>query len=264
MDWIEVNGATLRYDVQGSGPRTIVLVHEMGGTLESWDEVVPRVVASGRRVIRYDTRGAGLSSKIRGTGSIEAMADDVAALLDALTISNPVAIAGIAVGGAIAIKFAARHTARTSALIPMGPATGIPAERRAATLAAADAIERDGMRASVEAGMAATYPERLRTDPARFARVRAQRMGNDPASYAAIFRMLAGLDMTEDLASIRCPTLVLAGTMDGLRPPAVSEPVANAIRGARFKALETAHFMASQTPELVAGALLEFLDKTGA
>ena len=35
MDWIDVNGAALRYDVQGEGPAGLVLVHEMGGTLES-------------------------------------------------------------------------------------------------------------------------------------------------------------------------------------------------------------------------------------
>ena len=39
MDWIEVNGTALRYELTGSAGRTIVLVHEMGGTLESWDGV---------------------------------------------------------------------------------------------------------------------------------------------------------------------------------------------------------------------------------
>jgi 3-oxoadipate enol-lactonase len=37
MNWIEVNGTSLRYDLSGSGPTTLVLVHEMGGTLDSWD-----------------------------------------------------------------------------------------------------------------------------------------------------------------------------------------------------------------------------------
>lgn len=264
MPFADVNGAALRYELSGAGPGAIVLVHEMGGTLESWDDVVPLLVASGRTVVRFDTRGAGLSEKIRGTASIDAMADDVAALLDTIGITGKIAIAGIAVGGAIAIRFAARHAARAAALVPMGPATGLPPERRAAMLASADATEREGMRGTVEAGMASTYPVALRGDRTRFERVRAQRIGNDPGSYAAIMRMLAGLDMKADLAAIRCPTLVLAGTMDGLRPPAVSEPVAKAIAGARFKALETAHFMASQTPELVAGELRAFLDEAGA
>ena len=60
MNWIDVNGAALRYDLSGAGDPTIVLVHEMGGTLDSWDHVLP-ALSRGRRVLRYDTRGAGQS-----------------------------------------------------------------------------------------------------------------------------------------------------------------------------------------------------------
>ena len=35
MDWIEANGASLRYDLSGSGPETVVLIHEVGGCIES-------------------------------------------------------------------------------------------------------------------------------------------------------------------------------------------------------------------------------------
>jgi len=41
MDWIEANGASLRYDLSGSGPETVVLIHEVGGCIESWDEAHP-------------------------------------------------------------------------------------------------------------------------------------------------------------------------------------------------------------------------------
>jgi 3-oxoadipate enol-lactonase len=259
MPWIETNGAALRYDIAGTGPHTIVLVHEMGGTLESWTDVAPLLTTKGYRVLRYDMRGAGLSEKARAPLSIDTMADDAAGLIDALGIEGNVAIAGIAVGGAIAIRFAVRHAKRTAALVAMSPATGIAPERRAAALAAVDAIERDGMRPGIDASLGPTYPSELRTDADRFRTVRAQRLGNDPASYAAIYRMLAGLDMSADLARITCPTLVLAGRLDGLRPPALVETVARAIPGARFEVLETAHFMAWQTPRAVADALTDFL-----
>ena len=41
MNWIEVNGTSLRYELSGSGKATLVLMHEMGGTLDSWDQVLP-------------------------------------------------------------------------------------------------------------------------------------------------------------------------------------------------------------------------------
>src|SRR5256885_11777783 len=107
MQFIEVNGVGLRYELTGSGNRTVVLIHEMGGSLESWDEVVPRLAAS-RRVLCYDTRGAGLSEKVRGALSIDTMVDDLAALMDALGMTGRVALAGVAVGGAIALHAPAR------------------------------------------------------------------------------------------------------------------------------------------------------------
>lgn len=262
MPFIEVNGTALRYDLTGAGPTTLVLVHEMGGTLDSWDWVLP-VLSRGRRVLRYDTRGAGLSEKIRGAADIDVLADDVAALLDALDIPAKVAIAGVAVGGAIALHFAARHAARTAALIAMGPAVGVPADRKAAIAALADAMEANGMRAGMTAALANSYPDVMRGDSARFDSVRHQRLGNDPASQAAIYRMLNTMDLSADYAKIACPTLLLAGRHDGLRPPASVEPLVARIRGARFQALETAHFMAAQTPELVAGVMNQFLTEHG-
>lgn len=262
MPFLEINGAALRYDLTGSGPKTLVLVHEMGGTLESWDDVVP-ALSAGRRVLRYDTRGAGLSEKLRGTASIDVMADDIIGLLDALGLDGKVAIAGIAVGGAIAIHFAARHANRTAALIPMSPAVGMPPERRAATATAADALESNGVRPGMDPVLQATYPPVLRGDMARFDRVRCQRLGNDPGSQAAIYRMLNAMDLTADYPKIVCPTLIIAGRHDGLRPPATVEPLAKLIAGARTVVLETGHFMSQQTPELVAACMTDFLDAAG-
>src|SRR5260370_18838129 len=99
MDFVELDGVALRYELSGKGDRTLVLVHEMGGSLESWDDVAPRFAES-RCVLRYDARGAGLSQKVRGVLGIDTMADDIAALLDNIEVSGKVALPGIAVGGA--------------------------------------------------------------------------------------------------------------------------------------------------------------------
>jgi 3-oxoadipate enol-lactonase len=263
MNFIEANGVGLRYELTGSGERTLVLIQEMGGSLESWDEVAPRLAAS-RRVLRYDTRGAGLSEKARGALTIDTMVDDLAALADALGITGKMALAGVAVGGAIALHAAARLPQRISAAVVGSPATGIAPDRRAAVLERVARLERDGLRSSVEDSMANGYAPELRGDPARFAAFRARWLGNDPASYAAIYRMLAGMDLTDELATIACPVLVLGGSLDRVRPPALAEPVARMIPGARYQVLETGHYMAVATPELVATAIGEFLDEIGA
>ena len=263
MSFIEVNGVGLRYELTGSGERTLVLIHEMGGSLESWDEVAPRLATS-RRVLRYDTRGAGLSEKVRGALSIDTMVDDLAALVDALGIAGRIALAGIAVGGAIALHAAARLPQRICAAVVGSPATGVASDRRAAVLARVDRLEREGMRSAVDDSMANGYAPELRTDAARFAAFRARWLGNDPASYAAIYRMLAGMDLQAELAGIACPVLVLGGSLDRVRPPALAEPVARSIPGARYKVLQTGHYMSVATPELVAAAIGDFLDEIGA
>jgi 3-oxoadipate enol-lactonase len=262
MDYAEINGAALRYELSGQGAATLVLIHEMGGTLESWDDVAPRL-GHRRRVLRYDTRGAGMSEKLRATPGLDGMSDDVAGLLDALSITGPVALAGVAVGAAIGIDFALRYPSRTAALVAMGPATGVSGDRRTATLERAELVERGGMRAIVEGSMAAAYPAELRGDTARFERFRARWLGGDPASFAAINRMLTEYDLTPRVGGIECPALVMAGLHDRLRPPDLVEPLAAAIPGARFRVLDTGHFMAWQTPELVAAAIDGFLDGLG-
>jgi 3-oxoadipate enol-lactonase len=97
MNGSDVNGTSLRYDRSGSGIATLVLVHEIGATLDSWDQVLP-ALNNTCHVLRYDTRGAGLSEKIRGKVTFDDMADDLAALLDATGITGKVALAGTAVG----------------------------------------------------------------------------------------------------------------------------------------------------------------------
>jgi 3-oxoadipate enol-lactonase len=263
MNYIEANGAALRYELSGAGEKTLVLVHEMGGTLESWDEVVPRLAGS-QRVLRYDTRGAGMSQKIRGTLHIDTMADDIAALLDALGINDKVALAGVAVGGAVALHFAARHPQRASAVVAGSPATGMAADRRAAALERVAKMEREGLSGAVEDSMTTGYAVELRNDPARYARFRARWLGNDPASYATIYRMLANTEMQDELRTLRCPVLVIGATFDRVRPPPMAEAVAKTIPNARYVELPTTHYMAAATPELIADTIADFLKSVGA
>jgi 3-oxoadipate enol-lactonase len=261
MDFIEVNGTALRYDLHdraGPGAPVLVLIHEVGGTLENWDLVLPLLVGK-RCVLRYDTRGAGLSQKVRPPLSIDTMVDDLAALLDALGVAGKVALAGVAVGGAIALHAAVRRPERVAAVAVSSPAIGIAPDRRPGVLVRVERMEREGLHAVAES-LDAGYPPALRGDAARFAAFRARWLGNDPASYGAIYRMLAAMDLESELACIACPALVLAGALDGTRPPALVEPVARAIPGARYAVLETGHYAPVQTPELYAATLADFLD----
>jgi 3-oxoadipate enol-lactonase len=258
MNWIEVNGTSLRCALSGSGDSVLVLVHEMGGTLESWDGVMPALVNT-RRVLRFDTRGAGLSAKLGAPVTWDMMADDIAALLDAHGITGKVALAGTAVGAGIAIHFAVRHAARAAALVVSSPATGVEAARRQATLDRADAAEAQGMAGIVATSLANSYPPQVRHNAEEFRKFRARWLCNDPHSFAAINRMLANQDITGELARIACPTLVIGCRHDLLRPPAVVEPLARQVPGASYLEINSGHFAAVQTPGLMSQAIHHFL-----
>jgi 3-oxoadipate enol-lactonase len=210
-------------------------------------------------VLRHDQRGAGLSERPPGPLTIDAAGRDAVALLDALGITGPVVPVGTAVGGALALHLAACWPGRVRAVIATSPATGVPAAARQALLDKADDLVSAGTRSVVDAGLETGWPSPLRTDAARFALTRAQRLGASAEGWAATMRMLAGLDMTAQLGRIRCPALVLAGDHDLTRPPARVGSVAAAIPGAVFRTVASGHFMAIQTPELLAEEILRFL-----
>jgi 3-oxoadipate enol-lactonase len=200
-----------------------------------------------------------MSQKVRGELGIDAMAGDIAALLDALGIAGKVALAGVAVGGAIALHFASRYPGRTSAIAVGSPATGVAPDRRAVALERVAKIEAAGMAFAVADSMLNGYAPELRGDIRRFEQFRARWLGNDPASYATIWRMLAGIDMQDELTRLRLPVLVIGGSFDRVRPPTLAKAVADAIPGARYIEVPTGHYMAVQTPDLISDCIEQFL-----
>lgn len=258
MPWIQANGVSLRYRLQGDGPRVLVLLHEMGGCLESWDRVVPALCAR-FRVLRFDARGAGLSEKRRDAFGIDDLADDLGALLAALELPMPVALAGCAVGAAVALRFAARRPGRANAVLALAPATGLAPQRREAVLALAEQFERHGVRERVTQRFDHAYPAHYFDDPAQREQVLGRLLANDPHTYAATYRMLCALDMDADLAAIACPVRVVAGRHDTTRPAQDLEQLARRIGGAEFRVIDSGHAMPILSPAAVARELLDFL-----
>lgn len=258
MQWIDVGGTVVRYALRAGNGQPLVLVHEMGGSLNSWDRLLSCL--DGRPVLRYDMRGSGMSEKLRDVPYIEDLADDLVRLLDALGLTSPVAIVGSALGCAVALLFAARHPQRVSAVVAMSPVTEVPAVRRLSLLGIADRMEREGLRSMVDTSLATSYPAALIDDLEVFQQFRARWMSNDSASFALLYRMLADLDVRPALGLVRCPVLVIAGLRDALRPAELSKDVAAQIPGAELLHLAAGHFMHVQSAAPVAAALIRFLE----
>jgi 3-oxoadipate enol-lactonase len=258
MDWMEVNGVTLRYVVSGEGKENLILVHELGGALESWDDVLP-ILEKKFRVLRYDQRGFGLSEKSKGTLDINDMTGDIAGLTAGVGMDGPCHVAGTAMGAGIAMAYAMHYPERVKRLVLTSPATGTTADRAQQYQDRAKLVEESGMRASVEASLGRSYPDIFRKDPAKFAKYRCRWLANDPYGFASINRMLGSINLTEEGDKVTCPTLVVGGQHDAVRPPETAKAVANSIPGSQYVLAETGHFMAVQTPELFLQLALPFL-----
>lgn len=256
--WIETNGVSLRYELGGQGDELVVLMHELGGALESWTEALPAFQRH-FRTLRYDQRGCGLSEKVRGRIKIDDMVADIAGLLDALGITAPCHMVGFALGSSIAMAFAARQPGRVARLAVCSPVTSATAARRASQAQRADTVEREGMRSCADASLAISYPKVLRDNRARFETYRNRWLASDPYCFAAMNRMLGDMDLSPELANITSSTLVLGATHDTQRPPSLAKSVAEQIPGARFAEIETGHFSAVETPELFAEYVVPFL-----
>lgn len=260
MQFAVLNGAGMRYELRGQTGPVIVLLHEMGGLLENWDEVVPGL-ADSYRVLRYDYRGFGLSEKTSGALQIETLGEDLLALLDSLGFTEPVALAGCAVGAAIALHFAGRYGDRVSGVIAMSPAVDMEPSVRESRLEMLESVTRGGMRTIMDGALAAGYPQVLRDrNPERFRAFEARWLANDPESFAASYRMLIDMDITADIAAIRCRTLGVCGTLDTFRTPDYVRSILAPIPGVEFVTIETSHHQTAATPEEITAILREFME----
>ncbi|MDR5748734.1 alpha/beta hydrolase [Caballeronia sp. LZ029] len=257
MDWVEVNGTVLRYELRQGETLPTVLIHEMGGSLESWDTVWSLLPVN-QTLLRYDTRGSGLSEKLLEPPSIDSHVDDLAALLDASGLNEPVVLAGVAVGAGIAIRFAARYPHRVRALIAMAPACGVAADARSATLIRAQALREQGLRDVVPALLERTWPSPLQTDAARYATFRSRWLTADAASFSAIFAMLATMNLDDDIPKLPPRSVLVAGIFDELRPPQEIDRLVALAHHVQSIHVASGHFMQIQSPKWVATLIQEF------
>lgn len=244
--------------VEGAGA-PLVLVHELGGSCESFELIVPRLTAS-FRVLCYDQTGCGRTAPSTRSMSL---ADQTALLLDLIADTfgaRPCLIVGVAAGAAIAVTATLARPDMVAALALCAPALDVPAHRQAYLRERAARARAEGMAAIAEASLQRSYPPPLRRDEAAFARYRERFLATDPASYASANLALAEARIVERLPDIAQPCLFLAGRHDELRPPGEIERIARSVPAAEFAVVDSGHIMPMQAPAEMAEHLLAFFE----
>ncbi len=281
MPSIAANGLTLEYDTRGDpGHPVILLVMGLGVQMILWPEAFcDELAARGFRVVRFDNRDIGLSTKLDHLGTprialeaikyalhlplkaayrIDDMARDTAALLDALGIARA-HVVGASMGGMIAQNLAVMVPAKVASLTSIMSTTGrrrLPPPTSAARRALMTAPARQGdVEGATRRMMKLLRAIGSRTHPADEGYLRALCERHVRRSYhpPGIARQLAAIaasgDRTEIVKRIRAPTLVLHGDEDPLLRPPCGEATARAIReGGGAATLEVIRGMGHDLP----------------
>lgn len=255
--WATVNNVSLRYQFDGDGPNTLVLLQESGAPLEIWEEILPELQAPNRRILRYDMRGIGLSEKVRTPVTMQDQVDDLKALLDALNVQEPVVMIGGALGASIAMLFASQFPERVKALAVTSPSAQLKPRPPRARIN--PAVDPEGARAAEVRTKAVTYPEELRGNVQRWERYVAIKSANDPDSEILTEAVINTTGYADVLPRIQCPTLVIA-TSIFVRPVEEVKALADLIPNSEFMVVKTGHVPSFQTPELMAPIFKKFLE----
>ncbi len=262
------NGIELCYEIFGSADaEPMLLIMGLGAQMIHWDDYFCRQLAArGFRVIRFDNRDIGQSSKLTGgkrlgpvellklrflkipvaaTYRLHDMALDVIGLMDALGIKSA-HLVGASMGGMIAqevaISFPRRVRSLTSIMSTTGNPKLPPPTREAAAVLMApppktkeEYFERFAQTWKVL--RVGSFPQDEALDRSRAERTFER--GLNPAGVARQLRaILASGSRKERLASVKAPTLVIHGTVDPLVPPEGGKDTANSIPGAKLLMIE--------------------------
>lgn len=245
----------------GEGP-AVVLLHAFPLSSAMWLSQ-REALTSDYRLITPDLRGFGGSALGEDDPSLDAMADDVAALLDAKGLDR-VVLGGLSMGGYVTMAFLRRHRDRVSALVLADTkASADPEQAQANRERIAQRVLDDGNTSVlVEETLPTLTGETTKQRRALVqGRIRAFVESAPPAAVAWAQRAMATRpDSLVDLREVDVPALVIVGEEDTLSPVADAEAMAEALPNSRLvKIPHAGHLSAVETPEEFTTALGDFL-----
>jgi pimeloyl-ACP methyl ester carboxylesterase len=261
---VDLDGITIAYDEAGDGPHTVLLVHGHPFDRSMWRPQLPALASAGWRVLASDLRGYGRSTVVPGETPMEVFAADLMGLLDHRGIDRAV-VAGLSMGGQIAMECARRYPARVSGLVL---AATFPraetVEGRQARRAMADRLEREGLSGYADEALPLMIaPASLTSLPDVVAHVLSMMRGAPAAGAAAALRGRAVRPPYEEtLRRFDGPALIVAGTDDAFTTRGDVDAMHGALAQSELVWMEgVGHMPNLERPAAFNAALLRFLQR---
>ena len=250
----------LNYRLDGpQGAPVLVLSNSLGTDLGMWDAQIPAFTEH-FQVLRYDTRGHGQSLVSEGPYSIEQLGRDVLALLDALHIERA-HFCGLSMGGLIGQWLGIHAGERLNKLVVCNTAAKIG--EPSVWNPRIEMVLRDGPAAmaglrdaSIARWFTADYAQ---AQPEQVKRITDMLAATSPQGYAANCAAVRDADFRDQLAAIKVPTLVIAGTEDAVTPPSGSHFIQEQVAGAQYAEFHAAHLSNVQAGDAFSQRVLAFL-----
>ncbi len=215
-----VNDIDLYHERHGSGQQLLFL-HGLGGNIAETPYLIDAYSRHFEFIV-YDGRGCGRSGKADGAYSITGLADDAAALLDAIGIEGAI-VYGSSMGGMVAQELALRHPHKVRAMIlgctTAGAIRGVqPTSETIQKLIHNQSLSGDeGLEAGWELGYSRAYIDANRTSLMTRARA-ASKYGATRDSYMRQILAAAQHDTYDRLVQIACPVMLIHGAEDVMIP----------------------------------------------
>jgi 3-oxoadipate enol-lactonase len=221
-------GRNLCYDLVGpESGQVVAFSHSLAADLGMWAEQVPALVAAGYRALRIDLRGHGGSGAPPAPYTIDQLADDVVAVMDAAEIDR-CHFVGLSIGGMIGQSLGLRHGGRVRSLMLCDTQTESPADAATRWGPRIEAINKAGsLEPIADATLGRWFTEDfLKKRPARWKQIRDSIVGCTPTGYTGCAQAIGNFDFTGRLGSVKTPTLVVCGTDDPSAAPDESRKIA--------------------------------------
>lgn len=248
-------GIALTEPIGPAGAPLVVLAHSLGTGPLIWEPVVPQLITD-YRVTLLSLPGHGAAPAPGDAFSMEELADAVA--VGVRDIADSAYVAGVSIGGALALTLALRHPDLVTRAVSIASAASLGSAEhwnaRAATVRAQSTSVL--IAASAQNWFA---PESLEREPELIGRILHALQDTPDEGYARCAEALAGYDLRDRLGEIRVPVLAIGGAQDSVAPEdRQDELVAGIARARKVMIEDAAHQPPAESGAAVSAALLAF------
>lgn len=239
----------------------LILSHALGAGLAMWDRQMSGL-GNALRILRYDTRGHGLSSTPKDEYALSDLGRDVLQLMNFLNIEHA-HFCGISLGGMTALWLGIHAPDRVQSIIAADAAARIGT--RASWKERMQMVRDGGMLSIADGTLERWYTKSFRRHyPEQVEATKRMIVGTSANGYLGCCAALRDADLTAAVGSIAVRTLVMTGSHDPVTPPKDGRMLAQQLHDASFVELEAAHLANVEDAEGFNAAILSFLLGGGA